>query len=95
MKAMSKKEYAKASFTEYICECVALFCEVPEEVRIALFGSRQGEEEIEGLFPENLVIKANDQMVLHHKTLQEISLKEKKEREKVWEDCQKKFQINT
>ena len=91
MKAISRKEYARAAFIHYIAECVALFCDVPERVRIELFGTRQTEEPVDGLFPEELVLRANDQMVLHHKTLQEITLKEKREREEAWEACQNKM----
>ena len=91
MKAMSRKEYAKAAFTEYIAECVCLFCEVPENVKVELFGDRHCDPPIDGLFPEHLVIKANDQMILSHKTLQELTLKEKREREKEGEKCQKPF----
>ena len=92
MRAVSKQQYAKAAFTEYIAECVCLFCEVPENVRTELFGDRHCDPPIDGLFPEHLVIKANDQMILSHKTLQELTLKEKREREKEWEECQKRFQ---
>ena len=91
-KAMSRKEYAKAAFTHYICECVALFCEVPEEIKVELFGTRQTEKPVEGLMPEKLVLKANDQLVIHHHTLQEITLQEKREREEAWEKCQKRNQ---
>ena len=91
MKAMSRKEYANAAFTAYIAECVCLFCGVPRSIRTELFGDRQADPPIEGLFPEHLVIKANDQMVFQHKTLQELTLKEKREREEAWELCQKKF----
>ena len=91
MKAMSRKEYANATFTAYIAECVCLFCDVPRNVRTELFGDRHAEPPIDGLFPEHLVIKANDQMILSHKTLQELTLKEKREREKEWEECQKRF----
>lgn len=91
MKAMSRKEYANAAFTAYIAECVCLFCGVPRSIRTELFGDRQADPPIEGLFPEHLVIKANDQMVFQHKTLQELTLKEKREREEAWELCQKTF----
>lgn len=91
MKAMSRKEYANAAFIEYIAECVCLFCDVPQNVRTELFGDRHAEPPIDGLIPEHLVIKANDQMVFQHKTLQELTLKEKREREEAWELCQKKL----
>lgn len=91
MKAISKKEYARAAFIHYIAECVALFCDVPESVRTELFGTRQTDEPVEGLFPEELVLRANDQMILHHKTLQEITLKEKREREEAWKECQNRM----
>lgn len=90
IKAISRKEYANASFIAYIAECVCLFCDVPWNVRTELFGDRHADPPVDGLIPEHLVIRANDQMVLQHKTLQEITLKEKREREEAWEQCQRR-----
>lgn len=84
------KKYSAASMTEFIAHVVATFVELDEDKMIELFGICQGEtrEEIIGLFPEEQVIDANWQVVLHHRSLQEITRQEKREREEAWEKSQ-------
>lgn len=53
-----RKEYIQAYMTREIAGTVALFVEAPEELRTELFGDRQPDEPIEGLFNEEKYIKA-------------------------------------
>ena len=84
------KNYAVASMIEYAAHIVARFIELDEEKMLELFGSRQGYEPVEGMFIEEDVIKANWEVMLHHKTLQEQTREEKREREEAWEQTIKK-----
>ena len=54
----SRKEYIEAKMVREIAGSVALFIEAPEDFKIELFGDRQGDEPVEGLFDEEKCIKA-------------------------------------
>ena len=53
-----KKEYAEAKLTRERTGIVAVFIQLPEKERTELFGDRQGDEPIEGLFSEEKCIRA-------------------------------------
>lgn len=54
----NRKEYIEAKMVREIAGTVALFIEAPEDFKIELFGDRQGDEPVEGLFDEEKCIKA-------------------------------------
>lgn len=54
----SKKEYVEAKLVRERAGIVAVFAETQEPVMTELFGSRQGDEPVEGLFDEEKCIKA-------------------------------------
>lgn len=54
----NRKEYIEAKMVREIAGMVALFIEVPEDLKMELFGDRQGDEPVEGLFNEEKCIKA-------------------------------------
>ena len=91
------KKYSAASMTEFIAHVVAIFIELDEDKMTELFGICQGENrgEIIGLFPEDLVIDANWQVVLYNKSLQELTRQEKREREEAWERSQNRAKQKT
>lgn len=76
--------------TEFVAHVVARFIELEEDKMIELFGIRQDQngEEVVGLFPEEQVIDANWNVVVHQKSLQELTRQEKREREELWEKHQ-------
>ena len=47
-----KKEYVEAKLTRERAGIVAVFIRLPEKERTELFGDRQGDEPVEGLFDE-------------------------------------------
>lgn len=53
-----KKEYAEAKLIRERAGIVAVFIWLPEKERTELFGDRQGDEPVEGLFDEEKCIKA-------------------------------------
>ena len=53
-----KKEYVEAKLTRARAGIVAVFIRLPEKERTELFGDRQGDEPVEGLFDEEKCIKA-------------------------------------
>ena len=86
------KKYNAAAMTEFIAHAVAIFIELDEDKMTELFGICQGEHrgEVIGLFPEEQVIDANWQVVLHNQSLQELTREEKREREEAWRKLQRK-----
>ena len=54
----NRKEYIEAKMVREIAGMVALFIEAPEDLKMELFGDRQGDEPVEGLFDEEKCIKA-------------------------------------
>lgn len=80
-----KKKYAQASHCVQACRTVAVFIDLDERTLMNLFGGRAyGHEEIEGLFNEKDVLKAMEWCIKNDQTLQDLTLKDKKEREEVW-----------
>ena len=59
----NRKEYIEAKMVREIAGMVAVFIEAPEELKIELFGDRQGDEPVEGLFDEEKCIKAGFESV--------------------------------
>ncbi|WP_302768991.1 hypothetical protein [Roseburia inulinivorans] len=53
-----KKEYVEAKLTRERAGIVAVFIRLPEKERTELFGDRQGDEPVEGMFDEGKCIKA-------------------------------------
>lgn len=53
-----KKEYAEAKLTRERAGIVAVFIRLPEKECTEIFGDRQGDEPIEGLFSEEKCIRA-------------------------------------
>lgn len=53
-----KKEYVEAKLTRERTGIVAVFIRLPEKERTELFGDRQGDEPVEGMFDEEKCIKA-------------------------------------
>ncbi len=53
--AFRRREWAEAKYIYDSAIVVGLFLEVPEPVREQVFGSRQHEEAIDGMFPEWMV----------------------------------------
>ena len=66
----SRKEYIEAKLTREIAGVVAVFTEA---VREELFGSRQGEEPVEGLFNEEKCIRAGFECIKAGFDLQEMT----------------------
>lgn len=84
---ISKKEYAQASYCVECARVVALFIELSEEQLVELFGSRQNPENvIEGLFSEEKVLCAEEWCIFHNKTRQDLTRKDREERERVWRE---------
>lgn len=69
----SRKEYIEAKLTREIAGIVAVFTEVPDTVREELFGSRQREEPVEGLFSEEKCIRAGFECIEAGFDLQEMT----------------------
>ena len=84
---IEKKEYAQASHCVECARIVALFIELSEEQLVELFGSRQDlENVVEGLFSEEKVQCAMEWCIFHNKTLQDLTRKDREERERVWRE---------
>ncbi len=64
VRAMRNKNYAGAKRMYEDARAVAVLCELDEKTRIELFGTRQGEEPVEGLFKEELVQKAYEMVAV-------------------------------
>lgn len=64
VRAMRNKNYAGAKRMYEDARAVAVLCELDEKTRIELFGTRQGEEPVEGLFKEDLVQKAYEMVAV-------------------------------
>jgi hypothetical protein len=69
----SRKEYIQAKMTREIAGTVALFVEAPEDLRIELFGDRQPDEPIEGLFNEEKCIKAGFECIKRGFDMQDMT----------------------
>ena len=84
---ISKKEYAQASYCVECARVVALFVELSEEQLVELFGSRQDlENVVEGLFSEEKVQCAMEWCIFHNKSRQDLTRKDREERERVWRE---------
>lgn len=83
-KEFFQKHYGAASLTAFAARIVANFVELDEEKMIELFGTRQADKPIEGLIKEDDAIMADWKTVLLHRTLQEQTYEEKREREEAW-----------
>lgn len=83
-KEFFQKRYGAASMTAFAARIVASFIELDEERMIELFGTRQSDKPIEGMIREDDAIMADWKTVLYHKTLQEQTYEEKREREEAW-----------
>lgn len=82
---IDKKEYAQASYCVDCARIVALFIELSEEQLVELFGSRQDlENVVEGLFSEEKVLCAMEWCIFHNKTRQDLTRKDREERERIW-----------
>ena len=68
-----RKEYAQALYLYNTARTVALFLEVSEDKKKNLFGSRQQDPAVEGMFPEQMVLKC----------IEEVEIRRKDEREKI------------
>lgn len=75
---------AKAFYAYEAARNIALFMELDDEQLTALFGSRQGDEPVIGLYEEELVLRAQEQCIIHNQTLREITMEEKRRREEEW-----------
>lgn len=78
------KKYTKAVYEYEAARNIALFMELSEEQIIELFGTRQTDEPIRGLYDEELAIKAQWECVIRNQTLQEITMEDKRRREEEW-----------
>ncbi|MBQ7925921.1 MAG: hypothetical protein IJ335_06455 [Lachnospiraceae bacterium] len=72
--AYSNREWARAKYIYDTAIRVAEFMGVPEDIKTQLFGSRQEQEPIEGLFPEEMVQDVYERCIFkNHKTYEEES----------------------
>ena len=78
------KRYSKAVYAYEAARNIALFMELDEDQLAALFGSRQGEEPVAGLYDEKLALKAQEQCIIRSQTMREITMAEKRRREEEW-----------
>lgn len=78
------KRYSKAVYAYEAARNIALFMELDEGHLAALFGSRQGEEPVVGLYDEELALKAQEQCIIRSQTMREITMAEKRRREEEW-----------
>lgn len=69
----SRKEYIEAKLTRETAGMVALFVEAPEEFKTELFGSRQGEKPVEGLFNEEKCSKAGFESIKRGFDMQQMT----------------------
>ena len=75
-KACSDGRWATAKYIYDTAIRVAEFLEVSEDIKVELFGSRQEDAPVEGLFTESLVIKAYDVCINRlHKTYELESMR--------------------
>lgn len=77
-------KYDKAVYAYEAARNVARFIELPEPQFEELFGSRQGEVPIVGLYNEELAMKAQLECIIKHQTMREITMAEKRKREEEW-----------
>ena len=73
---MKKKEYLQAKFCYYEAIVISQFLEVGEEIETELFGDRQPEEPIEGMFREELVEKAFLECIKRNQAFETMSHEE-------------------
>lgn len=84
---MREKRYAQALYCVETARSMALFMELSEKQLNELFGSRQDPDNvIEGLFPEHMVLKAQEWVIFNNQTRQELTWQDKMERERVWRE---------
>lgn len=65
--AFRQKEWAKAKYLYDSAIVIGLFLEVPEPVREQVFGSRQHEQVIDGMFPEWMVEQVMKECVIKNR----------------------------
>ena len=65
--AFRRREWAEAKYIYDSAIVVGLFLEVPEPVREQVFGSRQHEEAIDGMFPEWMVAQVMRECVIKNR----------------------------
>ena len=65
--AFRRREWAEAKYIYDSAIVVGLFLEVPEPVRERVFGSRQHEEVIDGMFPEWMVAQVMRECVIKNR----------------------------
>lgn len=84
-----EKKYPQALHCVDACRIVCLFSELDEIHLMELFGGTPyGHEEIEGLFDEMKVLSAMEWCIKNNQTRQDMTLKDKEERERAWKnDC--------
>lgn len=58
---MDRKEYAQAKYCYDTALTVSMFIQLEPEKRLKLFGSRQEDKPVEGLFREEDVLKATEE----------------------------------
>ena len=78
------RRYSKAAYAYEAARNIALFMELDEDQLTVLFGSRQGEEPVIGLYEEDLALRAQEQCIIHSQTMREITMAEKRRREEEW-----------
>ena len=57
MECFRRKDYSQALHIYKTALTVAVFLELPEDQKTKLFGSRQQDPQVDGLFPESMVQK--------------------------------------
>ena len=65
--AFRRREWAEAKYIYDSAIVVGLFLEVPEPVRERVFGSRQHEEVMDGMFPEWMVAQVMRECVIKNR----------------------------
>ncbi len=84
-KYIEKKQYAEASYCVECARIIALFMELSDRQLIELFGSKEDPENVvEGLFSEEKVLRAMEWCIFHNKSRQDLTEKDRAEREKIW-----------
>lgn len=83
-KHFRNKDFLQAKFTREAAGMVAVFTEMPETDRIELFGLRNKDNQIEGLFDTEKCIRAGFECIKARKDLQGIGKKEMEEIIKKW-----------
>lgn len=78
------KKYDKAVYAYEAARNIARYMELDEATFIELFGTRQTDVPIEGLYSEELALKAQMECILKNKTMREITMEEKRQREAEW-----------